>query len=60
MNKDNNQPKSVNEILKEMFLKEFNNARKQAEAEEKQRPFAFLVYNDNQGQPIHAMRFCNN
>lgn len=34
--------KSVNDILKESFLKAFDNARKQREAEEKQKPFAYV------------------
>jgi len=37
--KDKNEPKSINEILAESFLREFNNARKQYEAEIKQKPF---------------------
>ena len=52
--------KSINEILREQFLKAFENAKKQYEAELKQNPFYFVGYKNNKGEIHHAVRMCNN
>ncbi len=49
-----------NNELEAQFLRAFRNAVKMREAEEKQNPFSALVFNDNQGKPIHVMRIGKN
>lgn len=52
--------KSINEILREQFLKAFENAKKQYEAELKQKPFYGIQYKNKKGEISHTVRMCNN
>lgn len=50
----------ANDNLKKEFERQFNNARKQSEAELKQKPFGALIFLNANGEPIHAIRMCLN
>jgi hypothetical protein len=54
--------KSYADQLHESFMREFNNAKKQIDAELKQKPFTYIVDIDGNPHPLEVLQgnFCLN
>jgi len=52
--------KDINQVLKSIFERDFNNAKKSADAERKQKPFSKVYYTNLSNGLSFVREFANN